>query len=68
MPASCHNRYLCCRGVRLYNGRYQARIKFGGREVSLGHFDTPLEAAKVYDVEQLRRYGSKAQLNLPHLR
>ncbi|GAB4813839.1 hypothetical protein N2152v2_000885 [Parachlorella kessleri] len=56
------------RGVRLYNGRYQARVKFGGKETGLGHFDTPLEAAKAYDLEQLRRLGSKAQLNLPHLR
>jgi hypothetical protein len=61
-------RTCCYRGVRVFNGRYQARIKAGGRELSLGHFDTALEAAKAYDLEQLRRYGGKAQLNLPELR
>lgn len=50
------------------NGRYHARVKFGGKEASLGEFDTPLEAAKAYDLEQLRRYASKAMLNVPHLR
>lgn len=34
----------------------------------MGHFDTVQEAAQAYDLEQVRRHGSKAQLNLPHLR
>ncbi len=51
----------------MFNSRYQARVKTGGKEVSLGHFDTAMDAAKAYDLEQLRRYGSRAQLNLPQL-
>lgn len=56
------------RGVRLTNGRYQARVKYDGREVSLGHYESAQDAAKAYDMEQLRRHGAKASLNLPHLR
>lgn len=55
------------KGVRLHrrSGRFQARIYSGGREVSLGYYDSPEEAAHVYDQESLRLSGSRARLNFP---
>ena len=45
------------------NGTYQARINMDGKRVSLGHYDTPEEAAKVYDAKAVEVYGEFALTN-----
>lgn len=45
------------------SGRWQARIKTSGRFLSLGVFDSKLEAAKAYDEAALRLYGEFARTN-----
>lgn len=49
--------------VRSTGGRWQARIKTSGRFLSLGVFDSKLEAAKAYDEAALRLYGEFARTN-----
>lgn len=37
------------RGVHKHAGKWQARIPVDGTRISLGHFPTPVEAARAYD-------------------
>ena len=53
------------RGVYKKKTRYFASVKDGKRTIYLGTFDCPIEAAKVRDVEALRRFGEFAVLNFP---
>lgn len=53
------------RGVYFHRttGRWVAQISDGGRPMHLGIFDTPEEAAAVYDLEAERRWGDYARTN-----
>ena len=65
-----NNRNLCMRrdnttgfkGVeRTRGGRYKAAIKFDGRRIRLGTFDTPEEASAVYQAAADRLHGEFAR-------
>ncbi len=51
------------RGVDLHRGKWRARIKFDGKQVSLGGYDTPEAAAVAYDAAAKRHYGEFAKTN-----
>lgn len=52
------------KGVRLHvKGRWQARITFNKKEIGLGYFDTPEEAAIAYNNAALKYFGEYARLN-----
>jgi hypothetical protein len=51
------------KGVRLHEGKWQARIKINGAQSNLGHFDTPEVAADAYDLAALKAFGRYARLN-----
>lgn len=53
------------RGVQPDCNKWHARIKDGARNVYLGSFSTPEEAARAYDVAALRLFGEYATLNFP---
>jgi len=46
-------------------GRWQSRIQVGGRQLYLGLFSTPEEAARAYDAAALAHFGEFAYLNFP---
>lgn len=45
--------------------KWQAGIKFNGKRIALGRFDTPEEAARVRDTKALELFGEFASLNFP---
>lgn len=47
-------------GVRLWNGRYEARITCDGRQYFLGGFDNPLKASRAYRVARKELFGEFA--------
>jgi len=48
-------------GVRnLASGKFQARISYFGKQIHLGSFDTPDEAASVYQAKRKELYGQFA--------
>lgn len=55
------------RGVSLGNKmkRWRAEIKVGDKNIHLGYFDTPEEAAKAWDEAALEHHGEFARLNFP---
>ena len=55
------------RGVNKNHGgrRWQARITADRHSKNLGSFDTPEQAALVYDTNAIEIFGSKARLNFP---
>lgn len=53
------------KGVSLKEGRWRARIKVNYREIYLGRFSTPEEAAKAYDDAARDLAGEFAALNFP---
>jgi hypothetical protein len=53
------------KGVSKNGKRYMARIKVHYKSRFLGLFDTPEEAAKMYDFAAKRYFGQFANLNFP---
>jgi Icc-related predicted phosphoesterase/uncharacterized protein YprB with RNaseH-like and TPR domain len=57
------------KGVRFDNRRvgkpWRARIRVGGKDINLGSFATPEEAARTYDAAVKEYRGSRAVLNFP---
>lgn len=55
------------RGVHQVNRPkpYKAKINIGGRQIHLGSFNTPEEAAKAYDKAAFNHYGLTTTLNFP---
>jgi EREBP-like factor len=48
-----------------YLGTWRARIKKGGRDLDLGTFKDPRDAARAYDDAAYELLGDKAKLNFP---
>lgn len=53
------------RGVCFKRGVWVARVNFNKKEISLGKFSDPAEAAKAYDAKALELFGDLARLNFP---
>jgi len=53
------------KGIFPHGNRWKARIKLEGRNVYLGSFPSPQEAAYAYDVAARRLFGEFARLNFP---
>ena len=55
------------RGVyfRKDSGRWRAQISVNGKQIHLGHFNDPIEAAHAYDSAARIHHGEFAQLNFP---
>lgn len=51
------------KGVSRRDGKWRARIMVNRREISLGRFDSEVEAACAYDAAAVRHFGSFAKLN-----
>jgi len=51
------------KGVHLNNGRYKAKIMVRGKDIYLGRFDDPRQAARAYDEAALRHFGEFAATN-----
>jgi hypothetical protein len=55
------------KGVGQYKrtGKYYASIRFKGKTLYLGQYDTPVEAARAYDRKARELFGQFARLNFP---
>ncbi len=56
-----HNNKLQVKGVDLYQGRYRAQIRMGGKKCFLGSFGTPEEAQTAYQEAAVRLHGDYAK-------
>lgn len=61
-PAQSSSGY---KGVSRYRGKWQATIRVDGKLLWLGTYETPEEAARVYDDAVLKHRGRKGVLNFP---
>jgi hypothetical protein len=53
------------KGVDLHAGKWRARVKKDGQQVTLGHFGAEQAAALAYDAAARRPHGRFARLNFP---
>lgn len=53
------------RGRKPAGPRWEAKINVGGRQVSLGYYATPEQAARAYDEAARQHHGEFAVLNFP---
>jgi len=53
------------KGVSPRQGIWRARIHVNGREIPLGRFGSPIEAALAYDAAALHHFGEYARPNFP---
>lgn len=51
------------KGIRYRHGKWYARIKVRGKEVSLGHFPTAEEATQAYQKAAIRFFGAFANVS-----
>jgi hypothetical protein len=49
--------------IKLYDGKYAAKLGYKGKKLHLGTFEDPIEAAKAYDRKALELHGEFALLN-----
>jgi hypothetical protein len=47
------------------HGKWRAQIKYQGKYINLGRFDSEIEAAKAYDAAARKYHGEFARLNFP---
>jgi hypothetical protein len=60
---ACSSKY---KGVtRHIGGKYQARIKAGGKQLHLGLFIDEVDAARAYDKAAIEHFGEFANVNFP---
>lgn len=55
------------RGVRSYQGRHIAALKYYGKEIYLGSYSTAEEAARAFDAKAKELVGKFACLNFPEV-
>lgn len=48
-----------------YTGKWKAAINISGKHINLGRFDSPEEAAIIYDEAVIKHFGQFARPNLP---
>ena len=53
------------KGVYKNTGRWEAQIRCGSKTLYIGRFDSPEEAARIYDKKAREIYGEFAALNFP---
>ena len=54
------------RGVVNKGKKFRAQIQINGKQINLGKFETPLEAARKYDEHARKAFGARAKLNFPN--
>lgn len=57
------NKNVKFKGVTKRNNKWQAKIKVNGKQIFLGLYDDPKDAAKVYDTAAVENFGEFACLN-----
>lgn len=52
------------KGVSVNGNRFRARINHAGKEIHLGYYTDPVEAARAYDEAAVKLHGDRAITNL----
>ena len=58
-----HNNRCGYKGVTKHKDKWTARLTINGKNLYLGLFDSPLEAARAYDQAALNIFGDYARIN-----